>query len=77
MLLVDPADKTVTTDLTAHLEITTKEKIRASKISDPKKISLIIIIEKNCPELYGLLKIHKPDVLLRTVVSAVGSALLC
>ncbi|KAF2891338.1 hypothetical protein ILUMI_14835 [Ignelater luminosus] len=75
-LLEDPAYQAMTTDPTTCLEKTTKTKIKKSSI-DKETQPQVIPREKSsrCPKFYGLLKIHKEDVPLRSTVSSLGSPL--
>ncbi|GJQ79344.1 hypothetical protein Trydic_g16205 [Trypoxylus dichotomus] len=69
-LLNDPSYKKVTNDSTTYLVKVTRNKIKATSI-DPDTQTKLIHREKSfkCPKLYGLPKIHKPDVPLRPIVS--------
>ena len=71
-LLADPAYETTTRNPLGKIEATTKKLInQSSLLQDVKK--RLIVSDARTPAFYGLPKIHKPDVPLRPIVSAIGS----
>lgn len=69
--LQDAYHKLSSRDQTTYPEVTTKSKIKSFKLGEKKSIPREI--SSRYPKLYELLKMHKPDTPLRSIVSAVNS----